>query len=154
MLENRHVTADFADSAQRGHPQATRGQWAGRLQVGVHLWSRSAGDIDTGTEAARISAASASTCSGVAGTCGSRGSPTSMPCRRRPVFAIVTPPSRFIAAYSGVNETLILRAVAISPDPNADNSSLSCPGARCEITLMNPVAPIANHGRLSGSSPE
>ena len=31
MLENGHVAADFADAAERGHPQATRGQWPRRV---------------------------------------------------------------------------------------------------------------------------
>ena len=37
MLENRHVAADFADSAQRGHPQTTCGQRTWRLKVYIHL---------------------------------------------------------------------------------------------------------------------
>ena len=59
MLENRHVAADFADAAQRGHPQTPRGQRPRRFEVCVHYRS---------TAAARISAASASICSAVAGT--------------------------------------------------------------------------------------
>ena len=101
-----------------------------------------------------MSAASASISSGVAGICGSRGSPTSMPCSRRPALDIVTPPSRAIALHSGASATLILRAVAMSPEPKADNNSRSWPAATCEITLMKPVAPIASQGRFSASSPE
>ena len=37
MLENRHVAADFVDSAQRGHPQTTCGQRTWRLKVYIHL---------------------------------------------------------------------------------------------------------------------
>jgi hypothetical protein len=33
MLENGHVAADFADAAERSHPQTTRGQRAWRLKV-------------------------------------------------------------------------------------------------------------------------
>ena len=98
MLENGHVSADFADSAQRGHPQTTRGQRTWRLKVYIHLRAPLA---HLSTEAARMSAASASICSAVAATCGSRGSPTSMPCRRSPAFDIVTPPSRLIALTAG-----------------------------------------------------
>ena len=36
MLENRHVAADFADSAQRGDPQTTGGQRTWRLKVYIH----------------------------------------------------------------------------------------------------------------------
>ncbi len=59
MLENRHVAADFADAAQCGHPQAPRGQRPRRFEFLVHYRS---------TAAARMSAASASICSAVAGT--------------------------------------------------------------------------------------
>ncbi|COX02527.1 Uncharacterised protein [Mycobacterium tuberculosis] len=106
------------------------------------------------TEAARMSAANASICSGVAATWGSRGSPTSMPCSRKPALDNVTPPRRLIALHSGATAMLILRAVAISPEPKADNNSRSCPAARWAITLMKPVAPMASQGRLSASSPE
>ena len=82
MLENRHVAADFADATQRGDPQTSRGQRPRRSEIGIHYRS---------TAAARMSAANASIWSGVAGTCGSRGSPTSRPCNRNPAFAIVTP---------------------------------------------------------------
>jgi hypothetical protein len=37
MLENRHVAADFVDSAQRGHPQTTSGQRPWRPKVTIHL---------------------------------------------------------------------------------------------------------------------
>ena len=37
VLENRHVAADFADSAQRGHPQTTGGERTWRLTVYIHL---------------------------------------------------------------------------------------------------------------------
>jgi hypothetical protein len=37
MLENRHVAADFVDSAQRGDSQTTRGQRTWRLKVYIHL---------------------------------------------------------------------------------------------------------------------
>ena len=89
MLENRHVAADFADATQRGDPQTARGQRPRRCEICVHYRS---------TAAARMSAASASIWSGVAGTCGSRGSPTSMPCSRSPALAIVTPPRRLWAS--------------------------------------------------------
>ena len=72
-----------------------------------------------------MSAANASIWSGVAGTWGSRGSPASMPCNRSPAFDMVTPPSRICAALSGPSATLILRAVATSPDVKADNISRS-----------------------------
>jgi hypothetical protein len=36
MLENGHVAADFADSAQRRDPQASRGQRPRRLEFLVH----------------------------------------------------------------------------------------------------------------------
>ncbi|CNK32221.1 Uncharacterised protein [Mycobacterium tuberculosis] len=36
VFENRHVTADFVDAAQRGDPQPTGGQRAGRDEVFVH----------------------------------------------------------------------------------------------------------------------
>ena len=36
VFENRHVAADFVDAAQRGDPQSTRGQRAGRGEVYVH----------------------------------------------------------------------------------------------------------------------
>ena len=55
-------------------------------------------------------------CAGVAAICGSRGSPASKPCRRRPALASVTPPSRPMASQSGATTTLILRAVATSPE--------------------------------------
>ncbi len=92
MLENGHVAADFADAAQRGDPQPTRGQRAGWRELCVHV--RTPPGSPRVTEAARMSAASSSICSGVAATCGSRGSPTSMPCSRRPALDNVTPPSR------------------------------------------------------------
>ena len=50
MLENRHIATDFADAAQRGDTQRTRGQRRGRKH---RLGHRS-------TAAARISAASSS----------------------------------------------------------------------------------------------
>ena len=55
MLENGHVAADFADPAQRGDPQTARGQRPRWFEFCVHYRS---------TAAARISAASASICSG------------------------------------------------------------------------------------------
>ena len=85
VLENGHIAADFADSAQRGHPQSADRERAGRVEFRIH---------ERSTAAARMSSASASICSGVAGICGSRGSPTSKPCNRRPALAIVTPPRR------------------------------------------------------------
>ena len=94
MLENRHVAADFADATQRGDPQASRDQRSRRFEICVHYRS---------TAAARMSAANASIWSGVAGTWGSRGSPTSKPCNRRPALAIVTPPNRVWAAPSGAS---------------------------------------------------
>jgi hypothetical protein len=36
MLENRHVAANFADSAQRGDPQPSSGQKTWRPKVYVH----------------------------------------------------------------------------------------------------------------------
>jgi hypothetical protein len=37
MLENRHVAADFVDSAQCGHAQTSGGQRTWRLKVYIHL---------------------------------------------------------------------------------------------------------------------
>ena len=37
VLENGHVAADFADAAERGHPQTTHGQRTRRLKVWFHL---------------------------------------------------------------------------------------------------------------------
>src|SRR4051812_35071120 len=116
MLENRHVAADFADATQRCDPQSSGGQRPRWREFLVH-WRN--------TVAARISAANASMASGEAGTCGSRGSPASKPCSLRPSLANVTPPSRACAAASGPRVTLILRAVATSPELNADNISRS-----------------------------
>ncbi len=59
MLENGHVAADFADAAQCGHPQAPWGQRPWRFEFRIHYRS---------TAAARMSAASASSWSAVAGT--------------------------------------------------------------------------------------
>ncbi len=36
MLEDRHVAADFADSAQRGNSQTAGGQWLGGREFGAH----------------------------------------------------------------------------------------------------------------------
>src|SRR5258705_3688790 len=116
MLENGHVAADFADSTQRSDPQSAWGHRPRWLEVFVHYLS---------TVSARMSAASASSCSEVAGTCGSRGSPPSMPCNRSPALASVTPPRRAWAAFNGPSVTLILRAVATSPEVNADHMSRS-----------------------------
>ena len=91
---------------------------------------------------------------GRGGTCGSRGSPVSMPCSRSPSLANVTPPSRVWRVVQRPSVTLILRAVAMSPEVNADNMSRSWPAARWPHTLMKPTAPIASHGRFRASSPE
>ena len=85
VLENGHVAADFADAPEGRHPQSAGRQRAGGREFRIH---------DRSTAAARMSSASASICSGVAGICGSRGSPTSRPCSRRPALARVTPPRR------------------------------------------------------------
>src|SRR6185436_15370699 len=74
MLENGHVAADFADSAERGDADCAGRQWPRWCQWLAHR----------STAAARISAARASICESVAGICGNRGSPTSMPCNRSP----------------------------------------------------------------------
>src|SRR5690606_22610446 len=101
MLENGHVAADFVDSPERGHPQPAGGQRPRWSEFGIHCRS---------TPAARMSAASSSTCSSVAGICGNLGSPTSNPCSRRPAFDNVTPPSLAWAWDNGPSVTLILRA--------------------------------------------
>src|SRR5881275_1150355 len=59
MLENGHVAPDFADSTQRSDPQTAWGQRPRWFEFFVHYRS---------TAAARMSAASVSSCSGVAGT--------------------------------------------------------------------------------------
>ena len=149
------ITHDFADAAERGHPQRARSQGRGGREIGVHhRRSRSAGDMSPSTAAARMSPANPSSCSAVAGICGNRGDPTPKPSRLSPALDIVTPPSRDCASLSGLRVTLILRAVAMSPELKAVIMSRSWPAARCPHTLTNPTAPTASQGRFRASSPE
>ncbi len=118
VLENGHVAADFADTAQRGHAQTARGQRPGRRQIGAVAGAElPVRHCHRSTPAARMSAASSSICSRR-----SRAPAATAAHRRRcpavavPSLAIVTPPSRFWASLSAPSATWILRAVAMSPE--------------------------------------
>merc|ERR1711969_497646 len=140
------------------------GLWAGRRRIdgrGRGPGLATCGSSTTGgfghrsrTPAARRSAINASICGPPAGTCGSRGAPTSSPKSCSDALTIVTPPSRPMALTSGSIEVLISRAVRTSPLSKAICISRRRSATRWPITLTKPVAPTDNHGRLSASSPD